>query len=385
MRISGNDVGPPQHMGHARQRLFSLFLSVYFFRHFFCGHPQAMSVARALVWVWILTIATVPVHSNSIAILLTGQFDAFNRTICALKQHLVAPLQRNGSSIHIFALTSKEDDQYGHIQLVNKMPDVVAHTRTLDDIDIPSQCMEYAAANFLTASKFAVGKKGHIRFMESIYFKGEVDSWFRTVAAESGIHFDWVIWLPVQVLLMEPLADFAKLGHPGIHIPEWSTNVHAINDLMVVADPQGANKYFSLYNALCVENVNFPPKYEGERIYKWYSGQRDFQFAKSIRFRFVVIRPTESLPMKQETPAYFNPEVLLCKNYRYMRIAWRVRSLQLECRDASQLALGPDTVYPIPTCVWPSRKSMRGRNSTQVLPKLLARNDGKSAFQHTGG
>ena len=246
--------------------------------------------------------------------------------------------------------------------------------------EIPAECAQYADTNYVSA-QFSATKKPSLLFLENLFYKWRAEALCKEFGAAHGLRFDWIVWLPVNVLFMEPFPELAMMDPSMVNVPEWSTNVHAVNDKMAVTTSATSHAYFGLYNSLCSQNLKYPPKSDGERILKGYSSQAQFNFAKTVTgFRFVLTRAGDLLPMKQETPAFFKPENLLCKNYRYMRIAWRVRSMQLECQNPRTLEMSPDNLYPIPDCVWPTRKSMRGRNSTQIAPKLLARGEGKAGF-----
>lgn len=77
--------------------------------------------------------------------------------------------------------------------------------------------------------------------------------------------------------------------------------------------------------------------------------QANLTYARTLPTRYVTVRSGPALPMEQETPAFFNPEHLVCANYR-CRPAPRLMDVivgevettvggrgDAECRDPKQI------------------------------------------------
>eukprot|EP00667_Euglena_gracilis_P016993 EG_transcript_17856 len=302
--------------------------------------------------------------TTNVAILLLGPYTGLNYTVCAFQRHIVTPLQQVGCAIHLFYLVSKTPSTPA--DLLRHLPGVELHALHLPAAThFPTTCSTYVQSQY--------GGPAPHDFLLRLFHKREADWQWRRVARERGLRIDWVVCLSAAVVVMDPLPDLASLSRDQPNVPEWGGSDGGLNDWLVITTPRATALHFKLYTFLCVRNRQFPPKSDSGAIYQWYIEQANLTYARTLPTRYVTVRSGPALPMEQETPAFFNPEHLVCANYRYMRIAWRVRALQLECRDAARLDSGPDAPYPVPKCVWPVRKTMRGRNATHILQHLKAR------------
>mmetsp|Transcript_101404 Transcript_101404/g.175126 ORF Transcript_101404/g.175126 Transcript_101404/m.175126 type:complete len:432 (-) Transcript_101404:239-1534(-) len=296
---------------------------------------------------------------KTVALLVTGHVRTFNRTVCSLHHNVLEPLLEAGYTVHIFAVVPK-DSMAEHMERMRLIPSVQVHLTYISEVTHPENCTTYVMENYHQISLQWWGKDRYAKlFLDQLYFKWRADEERKEFEKSSGMTFTWVIWLRPDVLYIDKFPSLNTLNPGAISVPPWGGDFKGINDRAMATTRTFSSAYLSLYKGLCVDNAEFPTNYQSERIHRWYV-RRASDPAASIswleNFRFLRLRIKEQLPVEQETPSYFDPDLhKRCANYRTIKETWWIRALQLQC-DAPAMSQGilqrvANRVIEVPDCM----------------------------------
>ena len=140
-------------------------------------------------------------NSTRVALYLAGQTRTLNRTICSMRQHLIAPLRAQGLAVHIFAVV-EADATANAAELLQSLGAAAVHVRLVDPaaVPVPERCMELVTRGFNKGVFRAYGGGYAREYLRKMYYRQQCDEWrqvtraFRIGGHEWGLRVvSWII------------------------------------------------------------------------------------------------------------------------------------------------------------------------------------------------